>query len=396
LPSISKINSYTQKSAKILLAPLDWGLGHATRCIPIVKELISLKCDVIIAATGDQKAILQAEFPFLPFVELPGYEVKYGKNRALTLLKMIGKIPKILIRIKGEKAWLTAFVEQEKPDAVISDNRYGLAHKDVFSVFMTHQLLIRTPFGRGADRLLQRIQYRWLRRFSECWIPDLGKKEALAGELSHPEKLPSIPVRYIGILSRFEKTAARSVDGEKAGVGQTEPNKSCELLILLSGPEPQRTLFEKILLRQLPGYSGKTILVRGLPIPTGSPAPSHPGLTVHDHLPAAELNAVVCGAQLVLSRPGYSSVMDLFKLGKKCIFVPTPGQTEQEYLGHYLEGRRLALSLPQSGFSLTAAIAAAENFPYKTPELGNEDVLQNMIREWLASVTIHGRPIDKG
>lgn len=201
----SKINSSTQKRAKILLAPLDWGLGHATRCIPIVKELLSLDCEVIIAATGDQKVLLEQEFPLLPFVELPGYRVRYGKNRALTLFKIGVKIPKILIRIKAENVWLQAFQERERPDAVISDNRYGLYHAELSTVFITHQLLIRTPFGSWADAFLQRIQYRWLKRFSVCWIPDLGKKDSLAGELSHPEKFPSIPVRYIGPLSRFEK-----------------------------------------------------------------------------------------------------------------------------------------------------------------------------------------------
>ncbi len=249
MTGIAKINGITQKRAKILLAPLDWGLGHATRCIPIVKELLSLDCEVIIAATGVQKALLEQEFPFLPFVELPGYRVKYGKNRALTLLKIVAGIPKILIRIKAENAWLRAFQERERVDAVISDNRYGLYHADVFSVFITHQLLIRTPFGSRIDGILQRIQYRWLNRFSICWVPDLPGKDSLAGELSHPRQLPSIPVRYIGTLSRFEKK---------------EILPGCDLLILLSGPEPQRTLLEKILLDQLSACPGKIILVRGL------------------------------------------------------------------------------------------------------------------------------------
>jgi hypothetical protein len=261
LTSPSKINSSTQKRVKILLVPLDWGLGHATRCIPIVKELLSLKCDVIIAAAGGQKALLEEEFPFLPFVELPGYGVKYGKNRAFTLLKIMAAIPKILIRIKEENAWLKAFQEREKPDAVISDNRYGLHHKGLFSVFITHQLRIRTPFGQRADRVLQRLQYRLLKRFSICWVPDLEEDPekdsfSLAGDLSHPEELPSIPLRYIGPLSRFEKK---------------EVSDPCDLLILLSGPEPQRTIFEKMILGQLPAYEGSVVLVRGLPLSVRRP-----------------------------------------------------------------------------------------------------------------------------
>jgi predicted glycosyltransferase len=384
LITIPKINSSTKKSAKILLAPLDWGLGHATRCIPIVKELLSLNCEVIIAAKGPQKAVLEQEFPFLRFVGIPGYNVKYGKNRALTLLKITLKIPEILIRIKAEKAWLKGFAKQEKLDAVISDNRYGLYKRGLPSVFVTHQLLIRTPFGARADRILQRIQYRLLRRFSICWVPDLEHQPSLAGQLSHPEKLPSIPVRYIGILSRFEKRSAG-----------TDATISCDLLILLSGPEPQRTIFENIILDQLasdsalpaqPALPEKIVLVRGLPERSqGSDniRSRLPGLVVHDHLPAEALNEWVCGAGLVLSRPGYSSVMDLLKLQKKCIFVPTPGQTEQEYLGDHLAGRRLALCLTQSGFSLNGALTAAGNFPFAPPGLHEDGLLRTAISQTL-------------
>jgi predicted glycosyltransferase len=375
LTEIPNIIGITQKRVKILLAPLDWGLGHATRCIPIVKELLSLDCTVIIAATGDQKTLLEQEFPFLPFVELPGYRVKYGKNRALTLLKIVAKIPKILIRIKAENAWLKTFQERERVDAVISDNRFGMYNEGLFSVFITHQLLIRTPFGSWADRILQRIQYRWLNRFSICWVPDRPGEDSLAGELSHPGRLPSIPVRYIGILSRFEKN---------------ETPIPCDLLILLSGPEPQRTIFEKIMLEQLPAFPGKVILVRGLPGKRSDefrPAPC-PGLTMHDHLSAETLNKIVCGAGLILCRPGYSSVMDLIKLQKKCIFVPTPGQTEQEYLGTYLAGLRLALCVSQTGFSLARSIKMAEDFPFMEAggEMERDMLLRTTIGEWVRSL----------
>ena len=365
-------------------------MGHATRCIPIIKGLLSLNCEVIIAATGDQKILLQDEFPLLAFLELPGYDIKYGKNRALTLLKIISSIPKILIHIKREKAWLAAFLKRERVDAVISDNRYGLYNKGVFSVFMTHQLLIRTGFGQRADRMLQRMQYRMLKRFSLCWVPDReenteGNVYSLAGELSHPQELPVIPVRYIGLLSRFEK--------KKKGEGGEA--QECDLLILLSGPEPQRTIFEKTILSQLGDYKGKTILVRGLPgegkdgadeasRSSAGPEKDNPlaaGLIVYAHLGSDALNVIVCNAGLVLSRPGYSSVMDLEKLEKKCIFVPTPGQTEQEYLGAYLGRRRLALCLPQEGFSLAAAVEAAEYFPFARAGVEGSDLLPAAIGE---------------
>ncbi|HZE86252.1 MAG TPA: glycosyl transferase family 28, partial [Puia sp.] len=192
---------------------------------------------MIVATSGAQKALLQGEFPFLSFVELMGYNVKYGKNRALTLLKIITLIPEILIQIKHENNWLRQFMAIEKVDAVIADNRYGLYGKGIYSVFMTHQLCIKSSAGRMADRLLQRIHYRAINRFSLCWVPDEDGKNGLAGDLSHPGKMPHIPVRYIGALSRFE-----ACDPEEKG-GRSEP-RNPPLLILLSGPEPQRTILE--------------------------------------------------------------------------------------------------------------------------------------------------------
>jgi hypothetical protein len=393
LVTIEKINISPRKTYKILLAPLDWGLGHATRCIPIIKELLNQKCEVWVAASGAQKALLQEEFPFLPFVELPGYNVKYGKNRAFTLLKIVVAIPKILIRIKREKAWLNQFLGTEKPDAVISDNRYGLHAPGLFSVFITHQLRIKTPFGQIADTFLQRINYRAIHRFSLCWIPDLEGAVSLAGQLSHPDRLPGTPTRYIGVLSRFERQPMAA---------------SCDLLILLSGPEPQRTIFEKKILDQLPSYPGSTILVRGLPgtaaslFSTGESALTGAALTlprvrVYNHLPAKALNAVICGAGLVLSRAGYSTIMDLLKLGKRAILVPTPGQTEQEYLGRYLTGKQMALCIEQSTFSLSGAIAVARDFSFagigaggataiQPAENAGNDLLQKEVRSFLETL----------
>ncbi|MHA4809181.1 glycosyltransferase [Flavitalea flava] len=331
-----------------------------------------------IAASGAQKALLEEEFPSLCFVELPGYKVKYGRNRLLTLLKIIFTIPKILIRIKQEKDWMKQFFIRERPDAVISDNRYGLYTPGLYSIFITHQLRIRTPLGRLADSLIQQINYRYINRFSQCWVPDHESGETLAGELSHPVRMPAIPTRYIGLLSRMEKHSL-------------PPGPASDLLILLSGPEPQRTIFEESIIKQLPSLPGKTILVRGLPKTKEEISPkeilteSGSGeIRVFDHLPAGALNAVMLDARLVIARAGYSTIMDLIALEKKSILIPTPGQTEQEYLGDHLARRHLALCIPQSGFSISQALEAAGNFPF-TKAVGRDDknLLQKEIRAFL-------------
>jgi uncharacterized protein (TIGR00661 family) len=363
-----KINSPAAKMLKVLVAPLDWGLGHATRCIPIIKELINQKCQVIVAAEGAQKALLHEEFPFLTFVELPGYRVQYDKNRALTLLRLIASIPKILIRIKQENRWLRLFADREQPDLVISDNRYGLYLPGTVTIFITHQLSIRTPFGKVADRLLQRINYSAIARFSVCWVPDMAGADGLAGELSHPKRMPPISTRYIGWLSRMMVMPVPS-------------RKDFDILVLLSGPEPQRTILEKMIMEQAHDCKCKMVLVRGLP---GSGQKSlHPpqGVVVYDHLAASELERLILRSDVVLSRPGYSTVMDLRRIGKKAIFIPTPGQTEQEYLGGYLAGMGLGICMRQHLFSLTTAMMQARRLEDQ-PGAGNV-LMRNEIRTML-------------
>jgi hypothetical protein len=392
LPTPLKINNPKARNPRVLVAPLDWGLGHATRCVPIIKELLNQKCEVIVAASGAQKTILQGEFPFLTFVELPGYDMIYDKNRALTLLRLIGAIPKILIRIKREKAWLSRFLALKEPDLVVSDNRYGLALPGVVCIFVTHQLRIRTSFGRLADALLQRMNYRLIGHFSRCWVPDMEGGDGLAGALSHPAQLPGITTKYIGWLSRFGKIsqsdnrASRYPNGGDAddnrlnsgapGAGDAEDfdreGDGPELLILLSGPEPQRTLLEASIMAQAGADPCRMVLVRGLP--AGGPALPNipPGLTAYDHLPAMELEPLMRKARLIVARSGYSTVMDLARLGRRALLIPTPGQPEQEYLGPFLAGKGLAFCVKQSAFSLRESLSLARKevtvIPSSEPE----------------------------
>jgi UDP:flavonoid glycosyltransferase YjiC (YdhE family) len=373
LSTPSKINNSDAKLLKVLVAPLDWGLGHATRCIPVIKELLNQRCVVIIAASGAQKALLQEEFPSLSFVEISGYHIKYDKNRALSIFRLITSIPKILIRVKRENKWLRRFARDERPDLVLSDNRYGLYLPGVCCVFMTHQLLIRAPFGgsfgRVAERFLQQLNYFFIQRFSRCWVPDIPGDNSLSGKLSHTRNMPSIPTTYIGLLSRFG-AAATSVAG------------TVDLLVLLSGPEPQRTILEKMILDQAKGSDYRIVLVRGLP-GGGKPLSAPAGMHVHDHLPAAALEPLIRQSSLVLARSGYSTVMDLVRLGKKAIYIPTPGQTEQEYLGTYLSEHGWGLCIQQGSFSLPAALAAAQAFTFRSMEKQQDNLLTEAVGELL-------------
>ncbi len=336
-------------SLKILVAPLDWGLGHATRCIPLIRELLAQGCTVLLAADGAVKTLLEKEFPQLPVLPLPGYAIEYAASGWELPLKIVAQIPKLLAAIKKEEEWLKEITETEGLDAVISDNRYGLHYEKITSVFMTHQLLIKAPF-RIAEDLLQELNYQYINRFDECWVPDAAGDNNLAGLLSHPANEPEIPLYYLGTLSRFTNN-----DGAQDGNG---------LLILLSGPEPQRTLLENIVLGDLKEYSQPVTLVRGLPQAEETPEVAA-NVTVFNHLPAAALEQKIREASLVISRCGYSTVMDLATLKKRSILIPTPGQTEQEYLAKHLLQKNFAFCVEQKKFSLKKALEMADAFQYQ-------------------------------
>lgn len=358
---------------RVLVAPLDWGLGHATRCVPVIKALLSQGADVWLAGEGLQKALLKQEFADLPFLQLPGYRVKYATSAFGLTWKMIRQSPKVLSVISEEHKWLRKVINDYQPDAVISDNRYGLYHPEIRSVFITHQLLIKSSAGKWGDKMLQKRNYRYINRFSECWVPDLAGETNLSGELSHSLLMPAVPVKYIGPLSRFSKKEII----EKKG----------HLLLLLSGPEPQRSKLEEILIRDIGHYNGTATVVRGLP---GNKTfiPSTGMLQFYNHLPAEDLNREMQEAEFIISRSGYSTVMDAMALQKKCIFIPTPGQTEQEYLGQYLMSKRIALCISQKNFSLTSALEAARNFQYKIPVVVNGSLLSEAVTGLLRQLPV--------
>lgn len=355
----------------VLVAPLDWGLGHTTRCIPVIQTLLRQQCCVLLAASGKGKALLEQEFPQLTCLELKGYDVHYSRSKLALPLVMASQIPKIIAAIRYEHDWLKSIEKQYRINAVISDNRYGLYHHDLPSVFITHQLLIKTPFGTQADRYLQKLNYKYINQFTECWVPDEAQENNLAGALSHPLLEPAVPVKYIGPLSRFETGA--------------KPQGEGPVLILLSGPEPQRTMLEKIFLLQLNNFKNKVVLVRGLP---GSPeklaVPSH--VTVYNHLPAAAMQEQIAGASYVIARCGYSTVMDLAVLQKKSILIPTPGQTEQVYIAKHLMERRLALCIAQDKFRLQPALALADSFAYQPFHTEGQSHLGSAIKSLLYKI----------
>ena len=355
----------------VLVAPLDWGLGHATRCIPLIRELIRQGASPCLAGEGAQETLLKTEFPDLPFLPLPGYRIRYPKKGGSLPWKMIRQVPGIIGSIRKEQEWLRQQMKTYHFDAVISDNRYGLHHPDTHSVFITHQLQIKGP-AAWIEKMLRQKNYRYIHRFKQCWIPDTAEENNLAGSLSHPDQLPAVPLKYIGPLSRFEKKEEAPIKGH--------------LLILLSGPEPQRSLLEEIIIEQISHYPGTATVLRGLP---GHPSvvPSTGMIRFFNHLSSEELSAEIQKAELVISRSGYSTVMDMAQTGKKCILIPTPGQTEQEYLAAYLQQKNLAISFQQDAFHLNVALEAAAQFRFREWPQAQHSLIANAVSELLDQVS---------
>ena len=342
----------------ILIAPLDWGLGHATRCIPIIKALLLLGYNIYIACNNNQKKLLELEVKDVTFLLLNGYNVNYSFNNKLFALSIFKQLPKISKAIKFEHLWLEETIEKYKINLVISDNRYGLYTIKVPCIFITHQLLIKAPFA-FIENYLQKINYQFINKFTQCWIPDFEASQNIAGVLSHPKNMPSIPVKYIGPLARFED--------------KNILEKKYDYCIILSGPEPQRTILEQRILKQINTISGKILLVRGLPNSQEHLLTTN-DIEIKNHLSSIELGTAIRQSEFIITRSGYTTLMELLWLKKKSIVIPTPGQTEQEYLAKKLMQQGWCYSILQSQFNLAFAIRNAQQFTYKLPTIEVNDL----------------------
>ncbi|MCL5126904.1 MULTISPECIES: glycosyltransferase [unclassified Algibacter] len=317
---------------RILVAPLNWGLGHATRCIPIINALILNGFEPIIASDGVALALLKKEFPNLKCLELPSYNVTYAKNGKHFKLKLIKDSPKLLKAIKAEKKAVKNIVDSEGISGIISDNRLGVRSKKVPSVFITHQLNVLSGITTWFST---KIHQKIINKFHACWVPDTAGEINLSGKLGHIKHF-EIPTTYIGPLSRFTKK-------------ETEIKN--DLMVLISGPEPQRSMLEERLLAELKDFNGKIMFVKGV-MENEQTIQVNGNMTIYNFMTSTLLEKTINESELIISRSGYTTVMDLAKLNKKAFFIPTPGQFEQEYLAERLSDMRLVPTCSQDNFSL--------------------------------------------
>lgn len=317
----------------ILVAPLNWGLGHATRCIPIVRALQENNYIPIIASDGIALDLLRKEFPYLKTVELPSYHIEYAKKGKHFKWKLIQRLPKMINAILQEKKMVAKWITEFDIDGIISDNRLGVFNKKVPSVFITHQLNVMTG---NTTWITSKIHQNIIKKFSGCWIPDFEGTPNLAGDLSHITS-KKFNLKYIGPLSRMRQKA----NGIKY-----------ELMIILSGPEPQRTLLEERLKTEIETYPKNVVFIKGL-VEKEQKKEQVKNVTYYNFMNSRQLERTFNESSLVLCRSGYTTIMDLAKLEKKAFFIPTPGQYEQLYLAKKLKEEGLAPFSFQEEFKIT-------------------------------------------
>jgi len=313
---------------KILVCPLNWGLGHATRCVPIIRNYVNDGHEIVLAADGYPLDFLKLEFPKLKTIELPSYSIQYSAGNS-QVVAMLQNFPKILKGIYQENKWLHKLLKKQHFDLVISDNRFGLWTKQTKSVYITHQLMIKMPAKlKLLEPLAWWIHSQIINKYSECWIPDYQDNGGLAGDLTHKYPLPK-NVTFIGPQTRF-------FTPEKY-----KPDSSFDIVAIVSGIEPQRTLFENQLVQRFGGSNKKTLIVCGKPSAKNSRLQIG-NICFANHITDSELAQHLIGCKKIIARSGYSTIMDLHALNclEKAEFIPTPGQTEQEYLAEYINGRK--------------------------------------------------------
>ena len=314
---------------KIIVAPLNWGLGHATRCVPIIHFLLENNFVPILASDGKALTFLQKEFPSLETIELPSYNISYTKNLKTGLFF---QIPKIVKAIKVEKNLIADFIKVNKDVVgIISDNRFGVRNAKIPSVYITHQITVLSGiFTWFTSKTHQKI----IKKFDECWIPD-SVENALSGRLSQL-KNQDLKLKFIGVLSRFKK--------------EDLPVKN-DVLIVLSGIESQRKKLEEKMLEIFQNNSQKVVLVQGK-IEKQQSVKTQKGIKIYNYLLSSELEKEINESEIIICRSGYSSIMDLAVLEKKVFFIPTKHQTEQEYLANYLKTNKIAPFCKEENFSL--------------------------------------------
>jgi len=333
----------------VFLSPLNWGLGHSTRDIPIIRELLKHGHEVTIGTSGNALALLKRECPQCNFVLFKDYPAPYSASRFF-LPKFVASIPLLLRALARERKKLDQILAENRFDLIISDNRMGVYSHKIPSYFITHQLRFSLPtYLYPFEVLTIPVNSFFHIKYDGVIVPDIAPNgNNLSGKLCRSNlDITNQRVYYSGILTSTEKMQVA---------------EDLDYLAIVSGPEPQRTKLEEIILKQVQKLPGEKVVLLGSP-----QKESHQKLdrhtTVHSYLSTEEKVELMNRARFLITRSGYTTMMEMAEIDKKRgLFTPTPGQTEQEYLSRYYA--RQGWFLSRSQYKLKLPEDAVEAMTY--------------------------------
>lgn len=347
---------------KVLVAPLNWGLGHASRCIPIIEALSKFGFSPLLAGDGDSLELLKKEFPKLPYYELPSTKVTYPLKRSHLKIKLLAQAPKFVRAMGLEKEKVKEIHQNENLCGIISDNRFGVRSNEIPSVYISHQLKV---LSGSTSVFSTSLHQKLIKKFDQCWVPDY-ESDRLAGDLSGINK-DAESIKYIGPLSRFKRNPLK---------------KQWDIVAVLSGPEPQRSLLEDKLKLQLASFAGRSLIVQGL-LSEQQIVHKYGNTTLVNFMLSNELRDSIESGRMIISRSGYSSIMDLEALESKAFFIPTPGQFEQEYLAKYLENQKRVNFSSQSDFDLEKLFQCENYLGFEPKKTSNNSLTKSLFDVFL-------------
>jgi len=347
-----------KKHQTILFCPMEWGLGHTVRLVPFIEEALRHEHQCLLASDGLSLRFLRDRFPGLTWIRVPFYPVRYGRSHHF-IRQLLPQVPGIFSAVRKNKRQLRRIVRDYKIDLIITDHRYGFTHRNVPSVFITNQLWLKAPPGWSfGEPWVYFIHRRILKHFTRIWVADYPETPGLSSLLTHPPNLPAT-VQYIGPVSRFASVIPQKPDHAA----------SVHILAVLSGPEPQRTLLEKKLVRLLAPLNRSSLIFRGQPSAEPGKKPQYTtrgSVTLMDDAPDPQLAWWLKNTPVILCRPGNSSLSDLVTLGRTALLIPTPGQTEQEYVARQLADRNCFMTCSQDQLT-TGTILSVTKFEQSNP-----------------------------
>ena len=327
---------------KIAFGICSLGIGHATRSFPIIKDMIKKENEVVIISHGRALSLLKKEFPNLKFYDIPDYPIKYTEKAHQFIPYMLANSSKIIKNMLKSHKFFLDIDKRENFDLIISDSRYDVFnyHKDSYLIIHQLRIMLKMAFLRGGTMFYNSYLSKY---FKKILVPDF-EENSLSGELSHNLKfINKDKIEYIGPLSPFKRVSMK---------------KDLDLLISISGPEPQRTIFEKKVMKEIGNMEGNIVITLGRP----EVERREEKLKIYPYLSFKRREEIMNRSKLIISRPGYSTIMDLYFIGGKAMFIPTPGQPEQEYLARYMKRRKIAGFMSQDNMDIEKMIKESENY----------------------------------